>query len=59
MPRAFCDAFVSEAMDDGEAVSRYRPGGLHPAHLDDQLDGRRYKVLQKLGHGASSTVWLA
>ena len=59
MPRAFCDEFVSEAMDDGEDVSRYRPGGLHPVHLDDQLDGRRYKVLQKLGHGASSTVWLA
>ena len=34
-------------------------GGLHPVHLGDLLDGSRYKVVHKLGHCASSTVWLA
>lgn len=43
MSRAFCDEFVSEAMDDGEDVYCYRPGGLHPVHLGDQLDASRYK----------------
>ena len=55
----FPDEFRSDSMDDGEDVNRYRLGGLHPVHIGDQLDGTRYKVIQKLGHGASSTVWLA
>ncbi|MCJ1347973.1 hypothetical protein MMC31_006203 [Peltigera leucophlebia] len=59
MPWWSDDAFVSEEMDDGEDPYYYRPGGLHPVHLGDQLDDSRYKVVQKLGHGASSTVWLA
>lgn len=46
-------------MDDGEDVYRYCPGGLHPVHIGDRLDGGRYKVVHKLGYGATSTVWLA
>ena len=34
-------------------------GGLHPAHIDDRLNGDRYKTVHKLGYGTSSTVWLA
>ena len=59
MPKAVPDKFVTDDMDDGEDVYRYRPGGLHPDHLGDLLDGRRYIVVHKLGQGASSTVWLA
>ena len=59
MSKAVPDEFVTDEMDDGEDVHRYRPGGLHPVHLGDLLDGRRYRVVHKLGQGASSTVWLA
>lgn len=55
----FPDELLTDFMDDGEDVNRYRLGGLHPVHIGDQLDGTRYKVIQKLGHGSSSTVWLA
>lgn len=37
----------------------YRPGGLHPIHIEDSLDCGRYTVIHKLGYGSSSTVWLA
>lgn len=42
-----------------EDVERYKPGGLHPVHLGDKYDGRRYRVVHKLGAGGFSTVWLA
>ncbi len=42
-----------------EWIEDYRPGGLHPIHLGDTLDGDRYKILRKLGYGSFSTVWLA
>ena len=33
---------------------------MDPVHIDDRwLNGDRYKILYKLGYGASSTVWLA
>lgn len=47
-----------------EDMESYRPGGFHPVHLGDILsicsgsDRPRYKVLQKLGQGKFSTVWL-
>ncbi|EGX88041.1 protein kinase domain protein [Cordyceps militaris CM01] len=46
------------AIDDAEAFSRYGPGGYHPVVVGDRLDGR-YRILNKLGHGSYSTVWLA
>jgi len=42
-----------------EWIEDYRPGGLHPIHIGDTLDGERYKILRKLGYGSFSTVWLA
>lgn len=51
--------FVVDELDKGEPPHRYCPGGLHPVHLDDRLDGNRYKIIHKLGFGYSSTVWLA
>lgn len=59
MSNIVSDEFVTDEMDDGEDVYRYHPGGLHPVHLGDLLGGRRYRVVHKLGQGATSTVWLA
>jgi len=48
-----------------EDMGSYRPGGFHPVHLGDIFstcpgsDQPRYRVLQKLGQGKFSTVWLA
>lgn len=44
-------------VDFYEEVDEYRPGGFHPVHLRDLLDGR-YEVLHKLGYGGFSTTWL-
>lgn len=46
------------ANDDAEPFYRYGPGGYHPVAIGDRLGGH-YHVLQKLGHGSYSTVWLA
>lgn len=44
--------------DDTEDIFyMYRPGGFHPVHLGDLLDGR-FEVVHKLGHGGHATVWL-
>lgn len=44
--------------DDGdEGTEGYRPGGYHPVHVGD-IFNFRYVVLQKLGWGHFSTVWM-
>ncbi|KAI4859418.1 kinase-like domain-containing protein [Hypoxylon rubiginosum] len=40
-----------------EELEDYRPGGYHPVHIHDILDGR-YEVAHKLGAGGYATVWL-
>ena len=47
------------ALEYTEEPNDYRPGGLHPIHIEDSLDSGRYTVIHKLGYGLSSTVWLA
>lgn len=42
-----------------EPLEKYRPGGFHPIHLGDKFNSDRYIVVNKLGHGVDSTVWLA
>ena len=42
-----------------ENVEMYRPGGFHLVRIGDVFCSGRYKVLHKLGHGGTSTVWLA
>ena len=42
-----------------ENILNYRPGGYHPVALGDTLNGGRYKIHHKLGHGGFSTVWVA
>ena len=41
-----------------EDVFLYTEGGLHPIRIGDSLQGDQFKVLNKLGYGAYSTVWL-
>jgi serine/threonine-protein kinase SRPK3 len=42
-------------IEDGTEV--YRQGGFHPVYIGDVFNDR-YKVLNKIGYGAYSTVWL-
>ena len=41
-----------------ENRDRYVPGGYHPVYLNE-IFNKRYQVVQKLGYGLYSTVWLA
>lgn len=41
-----------------ELTPYYDPSRFYPARLGDVLNGR-YQLATKLGHGASSTIWLA
>ncbi|SPO01044.1 related to serine/threonine protein kinase [Cephalotrichum gorgonifer] len=40
-----------------EGCDAYRPGGFHPVYIGDIFNDR-YRVLNKIGYGAYSTVWL-
>jgi serine/threonine-protein kinase SRPK3 len=43
---------------DVEALEGYTPGGYHPIMIGDILHSR-YHIVDKLGFGGYSTVWLA
>ncbi|KAH8431653.1 uncharacterized protein LDX57_009309 [Aspergillus melleus] len=42
-----------------EDLDRYRPGGYHPLTIGDALNNGRYRLVDKLGYGGYSTIWLA
>jgi serine/threonine-protein kinase SRPK3 len=44
---------------DQEDPEDYRKGGYHPVKIGDTLSKGRYKIINKLGWGHFSTVWLA
>ncbi|KAK7417484.1 hypothetical protein QQX98_004604 [Neonectria punicea] len=44
-----------EIIEEGRAA--YRPGGFHPVYIGDVFN-ERYEVLNKIGYGVYSTVWL-
>jgi serine/threonine-protein kinase SRPK3 len=41
-----------------ESLARYCPGGYHPVQIGDSFKDGAYKVVNKLGYGQYSTVWL-
>lgn len=40
-----------------EGCDAYHPGGFHPVYIGDIFHDR-YRILNKIGYGAYSTVWL-
>ncbi|KAJ3568569.1 hypothetical protein NPX13_g6378 [Xylaria arbuscula] len=47
-------------VEDVETIDRYKTGGYHPIHIGDCLGPEnRFEIVNKLGHGGYSTVWLA
>ena len=42
-----------------ENLEQYCPGGLPVVRIGDKLKKGQYTVVHKLGHGATSTIWLA
>lgn len=44
-------------IDGVERLEKHVPGGYHPAMIGDLLDGR-YRIVDKLGFGGYSTIWL-
>jgi serine/threonine-protein kinase SRPK3 len=47
-----------EYVSDVKRLDGYRPGGYHPIQLSDKLQ-ERYSIVEKLGYGSYSTIWLA
>ena len=45
-------------IDGVESLEKYRPGGYHPVMIGDVPHGR-YRIVDKLGYGGYSTIWLA
>lgn len=44
--------------DEEEGEDGYKPGGYHPVAVGDRFNHLRYTVIEKLGWGHFSTVWL-
>ena len=55
----FMQRYQPSRFDFIEDIELYESGGLHPVSIGDVFADGRYKVLHKLGFGASSTTWLA
>lgn len=44
--------------DEEEGEDGYRAGGYHPVNIGDKFNAARYTVIEKLGWGHFSTVWM-
>src|SRR5690554_5097791 len=45
--------------DNYEDLDDYKPGGRHPLHIGEHINNGRYGIMNRLGSGSFSTVWLA
>lgn len=53
------DSGGEDYSDDGEEGEEgYKVGGYHPVFIGDVFNSRRYTVVEKLGWGHFSTVWM-
>jgi serine/threonine-protein kinase SRPK3 len=48
--------FIDESV---EPFEEYTAGGYYPLQIGHRLGPSRYHIVHKLGHGGSSTIWLA
>ena len=55
--RAQQQSCIYESIPEVENLENYKPGGFHPILIGDILHSR-YLVVDKLGFGAWSTIWL-
>lgn len=55
--RAQQQSCIYESIPEAEDLENYKPGGFHPILVGDILHSR-YRVVDKLGFGAWSTIWL-
>ncbi|OBT85194.1 hypothetical protein VE02_05680 [Pseudogymnoascus sp. 03VT05] len=55
---ALNDGLDTRSQDIEEGRDVYRPGGFHPVYIGNVYHDK-YKVLNKIGYGVYSTVWLA
>ncbi|OQE11651.1 hypothetical protein PENVUL_c002G01696 [Penicillium vulpinum] len=46
-------------IEDVEDLDSYHPRGYYPLQIGDELNNSRYRVIDKLGYGGYSTIWLA
>jgi len=54
------DRSIYHEIEEGvENLEQYCPGGLPVVRIGDKLKQGQYTVVHKLGHGATSTIWLA
>ena len=49
----------SEESDSEEEVRDYKRGGFHPVKLGNRFSEKRYTIVEKMGNGRFSTVWMA
>ncbi|KAK4031604.1 serine-threonineeeee protein kinase [Parachaetomium inaequale] len=56
-PRGGTVAHGADPGDIDEGRDAYRPGGFHPVYVED-VYADKYKILNKIGYGVYSTVWL-
>ena len=52
------ELFADSDQSEDEGITDYKIGGYHPVHVGEILISR-YVIVQKLGWGHFSTVWLA
>ena len=52
------ELFADSDQSEDEGITDYKIGGYHPVHVGEILINR-YVIVQKLGWGHFSTVWLA
>jgi serine/threonine-protein kinase SRPK3 len=52
------ELYADSDQSEDEGIADYKIGGYHPVHIGEVMV-ERYVILQKLGWGHFSTVWLA
>lgn len=52
-------AFQYHPIDEVERLEKYHIGGYHPITIGDTLKDGRYQIVDKLGYGGYSTIWIA